>query len=84
MQNHTFDLPALQCLVQNAGFNILDSGSYFVKPFTHRQMQELIDAGLLTDKIIDGLMAMTKYMPNLGAEIYVNAKIFESNTGLMS
>src|SRR5205823_7244222 len=45
-RNHTFDLESLNCLVRDTGFSVMDSGSYFIKPFTHAQMQQLIDAGM--------------------------------------
>jgi len=52
----------------------MDSGSYFIKPFTHAQMQQLIEAGILTTALIDGLIRMEQHLPGLGAEIFVNAR----------
>jgi len=74
MQNHTFDCERLTELVQNAGFEVADSGSYFIKPFTHAQMQQLQDLGLLTDALLKGLCGMAKFLPEMGAEIFVNAR----------
>jgi len=73
-QNHTFDLDSLTALVKEAGFVIAESGSYLIKPFTHAQMQHLLDLGILTEDLITGLMKMEKYIPGLGAEIFVNAQ----------
>lgn len=71
-QQRTFDLPMLAELSVECGFEILDSGSYFPKYFTHAQMQELMEAGVLTEQILDGLYRMTRYVPANGSEIFVN------------
>ena len=73
-RNHTFDLESLNRLVRDAGFSVMDSGSYFIKPFTHAQMQQLIEAGILTTALIDGLIRMEQHLPGLGSEIFVNAR----------
>ena len=73
-QSHTFDLESLAELVRTSGFEIVESGSYFIKPFTHAQMQQLIETGLLTKNLIEGLMGMERHAPGLGAEIFVNAQ----------
>jgi len=74
-QSRVFNLESLTDLLSAQKFTILESGSYFIKPFTHRQMQQLMDSGILTEEILDGLFGMTKYYPDLGSEIYVNCKI---------
>ena len=73
-QAHTFDLASLTRLVRGAGFSIAESGSYLIKPFTHAQMQQLVNLGILTEDLITGLMEMVKHAPGLGAEIFVNAR----------
>jgi hypothetical protein len=72
-RNHTFDLGSLTKLVANTGFSVVESGSYFVKPFTHSQMQQLLEEGVLTPQLLGGLTRMEEHLPGLGAEIYVNA-----------
>ena len=37
-------------------------------------MQKLVNIGILDSSILEGLDHLIKYMPDLGAEIYVNAK----------
>lgn len=72
-QQHTnFDMTILVEMVKKTGFDIIESGSYFIKPFTHAQMKELMDINILTPEILDGLYNMEKYMPDLGSEIFVN------------
>jgi len=76
-QNTVFDLESLQAMVTASGLTIIDSGSYFIKPFTHCQMQEIIDNGILSEKVLDGLYSLEKYMKGYGSEIYVNAVLEE-------
>ncbi len=71
-QPRIFDIRTLSELVDKCGFIIKDKGSYFIKPFTHRQMQYLLDHGLIGREILDGLDKMISHMPDLGAEIFVN------------
>jgi 2-polyprenyl-3-methyl-5-hydroxy-6-metoxy-1,4-benzoquinol methylase len=74
MQQHsTFDLDNLTELLRQQGFEVQSSGSYFIKPFTHAQMQDLYDRGYLTDAHLEGLFRLTRHMPEFGSEIYINA-----------
>jgi 2-polyprenyl-3-methyl-5-hydroxy-6-metoxy-1,4-benzoquinol methylase len=73
-QSRTYDLDRLQDEVTTAGFDVTDCGSYFVKPFTHTQMQHLKDSGVLSEQVLDGLAALAELMPGYGSEIFVNAK----------
>jgi hypothetical protein len=74
-QNTIFDIVNLKSIFINAGFEIIEEGSYSVKPFTHLQMQKLIDRECIDLNILEGLYKMEKYMPGLGSEIYINVKI---------
>ncbi len=73
-QQITFDLDCLSALVQSTGFKILNQGSYFIKPFTHSQMSKLMEAGLVTDRMLDGFYGMERHMPGLGSEIFVDVQ----------
>lgn len=70
----TYDMGLLETAVNNAGFCVLEKGSYFIKPFTHKQLQDCLDNRIIDDKVIEGLSKLIKYMPDYGAEIYVNVK----------
>jgi SAM-dependent methyltransferase len=75
MQQHsTFDLDSLAELLRQQGFEIRSSGSYFIKPFTHAQMQDLCDRGFLTEAHLEGLFRLSRRMPKFGSEIYINAR----------
>lgn len=73
-QNSTFDLQSLVKLVEEAGFRVIEQGSYFPKVFTHGQMQTLMENGILDERLLDGFYRMEKYLPQFGSEIYVQLK----------
>ena len=78
MQQHSvFSMDSLVKLVTSKSFQIIDSGSYFVKPFTHCQMQQLLDARIVDFLVLDGLYNLTKYIPEFGSEIFVNCKLLK-------
>jgi hypothetical protein len=73
-QHRTFTMDTLSAALADAGFDVIDQGSYFVKPFAHAQMQALRATGILTDQMIDGLWGLARRLPDMGSEIYVNAR----------
>lgn len=74
-QRSTYDRQTLQAELNRAGFQVTDSGSLFVKPFTHAQMQQLVDQGFMTNAMLDGLDQLAMTQPDLGSEIWVNARL---------
>lgn len=74
-QHRTFDLDTLAATVEAQGFDVVETGSYFVKPFTHAQMQQLLDEGFLSPQMLDGLWGLTKHLPGAGSEIFVNVRV---------
>jgi hypothetical protein len=75
---HTrFDMRKLRALVEECGFRVVDSGSYYLKPFTHAQMDRIVEQGILGATFFDALERMTKYAPDLGCEIFVDLRITE-------
>lgn len=77
MRQHTkvFDLQQLELMLNNYGFEIIKKGSYFIRPFTQDQMMACINANVITEQVIEGLYAMSKYMPEYGTDIYCNVKL---------
>lgn len=74
-QHNVFDMKSLTELVTSEGYTILDSGSAFLKPFTHQQMQQCLDSGILNEEILDALDYMCdSCMKEYGSEIYVNMR----------
>ena len=74
-QQRVFDLSSLEKTLIEAGFYIIDKGSFFIKPFTHSQMEKLIESGICDDKMLDGFFSLTEDLPDFGSEIFVNCKI---------
>ncbi|MCX6101827.1 MAG: methyltransferase domain-containing protein [Proteobacteria bacterium] len=73
-QSTVFDLDLLKRLVTGSGFQVIEEGSFSFKPFTHGQMEDMIQANLLNEKILNGLYKMERYLPLLGSEIFLNVK----------
>jgi SAM-dependent methyltransferase len=73
-QSTTYNLPLLKILLEDQEFEVLDSGSYFLKPFTHLQMQQLVDYNIINEQVLNGLAKISDRFPGWGAEIFVNIK----------
>ena len=73
-QNTVFDLESLIELTRSSGFKVIECGSYAFKPFTHLQMQAMMDSGIMTREMLEGFYNMEKYMPGMGSEIFVNIR----------
>lgn len=67
-----FDMASLVAFVEEHGFAVRAFGSYFVKPFTHDQMQRARQAGIVDEAMLRGLYRMARHLPDLGAELYVD------------
>lgn len=71
-QHRVYDPASLRADVEAAGLEVIDSGGYFLKPFTHAQMEQV--TGLLGADILPGLWQMGRELPELASEIYINAR----------
>lgn len=80
-QNTIFDMESLQKLLAENQFKIISQGSYFIKPFSHKQMLELINNKIIDEKVLDGLYSMVSDMPMLGSEIYMNCRSARKGKG---
>ena len=49
---------------------ILQTGTFFLKPFTHAQMQECLKMGVIDEKVLDGLYSVSAEFSDFGAELY--------------
>ncbi len=73
-QSATYDRDTLAALLDASGFDVIESGSFFIKPFTHAQMAELREKGLLPDLMLDGLYGLSRHLPDAGSELYAVAR----------
>lgn len=71
-QHSVFDMDMLKQLSEENGLSVVDSGSYFIKPFKHNQMQTLIEERIISEEVLEGLYNLERYLPEYGSEIYVN------------
>lgn len=78
-QNSVFDSNSLKAIVTECGLETVESGSLFIKPFSHAQMYEMLAAGIINEDVLDGLYELGKVMPEFGSEIYVNCKLSGGN-----
>jgi len=74
-QSHTFDVDLLTELLTEANFNVIERGTFFIKPFTHSQMARLQQAGVASDLLLDGLYKLSEYFPDHGSEIFMNVQL---------
>ncbi len=74
-QNNTFNSKILNEFMNKNGLKVIESGSYFIKLFNHSKMSQLLNEKIINSQLLDGLYKMTEYMPDLGAEIFVNCKL---------
>lgn len=75
-QHNVFDLKQLTQLCADSGFCIIESGGFFIKPFTHDQMYKMLALNIIDEKVLDGLYLMDE-MGEWGSEIFVNIKKVE-------
>ena len=74
-QGRVFDLKLLKETVIKNELDVIEDGSYFVKPFSHSQMSELLKNRIIDEKVLDGFYNISTWMPEYGSEIFVNCKV---------
>lgn len=73
-QGRIFDARSLAELATTAGFSVIGTGGYFLKPFTHAQMAALVSGGTIDRPMLEGLHALGRKFPDLASEIFVNLR----------
>ncbi len=72
-QYHIFDMSRLTNILEESGFELIEKGGYFIKPFTHEQMETIV-AEFASDELLTGLHLLGKKYPELASEIYCNIR----------
>lgn len=72
-QDIVFNMSSLNAIICENGFNVTNHGGFFLKPFSHAQMQE-IDT-ILTPQLLDGLYEAGKSLPDMASEIFIEFKL---------
>lgn len=70
-QSRVFTIETLTELISQCEYKIIHTETSFLKPFTHTQMQEMLDKEYIHSKIIEGLYSMSNQMPEQGSEIFM-------------
>lgn len=73
-QKRVFDVQALQEIFVKNKYDIAESGSFFLKPFTHAQMHRILSGEIFPEKVIGALYNIAKIFPWYGSEIFVVCK----------
>lgn len=73
-QHSVFDLNRLSHICRSSGFEIINSGTFAPKLFTHNQMDLLLKYNIICEDVIKAISRLSKYIPELGSEIYVDLK----------
>lgn len=75
-QHAVFDRKSLKRLVEKENFEVIEEGSYFLKPFTHAQMQQCMDLHIMNDDTLNGLNRLCEsHFKEYGSEIYLNMRL---------
>ena len=72
LQFHVFDKESLRKLVVSNGLEVIEEGGYFIKPFTHQQMEGIVD--IVGNQVLEGLWKLGRKYPELASEIFVNVR----------
>lgn len=78
MQQHSvFDMEELTDLITTTIPNarVIEKGSYFIKPFSHKQMEHCLSCNIFGEDVLGGFDNLIKYFPEFGSEIYVLIEI---------
>lgn len=73
-RRNVFNQQSIQSLFKHRGFDTVKCDTYFIKPFTHGQMNELMESSFLSEALLEGFFNMSKYIPDMGCEIFLSAR----------
>lgn len=72
-QPRVYDRETLIAEIEAAGLKVQETGGYLVKPFTHKQMEPLVQS--LGRDVLDGLHKLGQSNPDWASEIYIEARL---------
>jgi 2-polyprenyl-3-methyl-5-hydroxy-6-metoxy-1,4-benzoquinol methylase len=70
-----FDADRFHRTLEGAGFEVVRSGTYFIKPFSHGQMEAVIDKGIVSRELLEGLEKLVDHLPEFGAEMFADVRL---------
>jgi SAM-dependent methyltransferase len=72
LQHRVYDAVGLQAELETAGLSVVEGGGFFVKPFTHDQMQKILPH--FGREILDGMNQLGRERPDMASEIFAEAR----------
>ena len=72
-----FNKDSFSAIFEESSFSILNIDTYFIKAFTNEQMEHLMNVSFLNERLLTGFSKMIEYMPDMGAEIFLAARILD-------
>jgi SAM-dependent methyltransferase len=73
-RNNRYDIKGFKELLTKSGFDILETGTYFLKPFTSSQLEKMLAKGIVENSVIEALGKMIEFIPDMGCEMYANVR----------
>ena len=79
-QQKVYDIELLKSDIDQAAklcnfrIEFISEGGILMKPFTHRQMEQILEMGIIDKTVMQGLKRMADAFPELASEIFVNIK----------
>lgn len=73
-RNKVYDMRELVTLCNNYGFTVIEKGSFVPKFLTGEQIDKMIESEIVDNSYFDGLDSIIDYIPEYGAEIYIQMK----------
>ena len=73
-RKNNFDKKKLERLVLKAGFKVINCFSFFIKPFSHSQMQLMLKNEIISDKTLEALGEIVKFFPDHGSSLAIILK----------
>lgn len=70
-----YDRAGLYEILEGEGFSVERFATYFIKPFTHGQMEQLFDRAGFDRAMLAGLSRMAKHLPDMGAEMFAEVRV---------
>jgi len=74
-RRNVFNKASISSLFVKSGYSVSMVDTYFIKPFSHEQMDQLMSSSFLNVQLLNGLYNMKKYMIDMGAEIFLAASV---------
>lgn len=70
-QKQVFTAAEFRALFERCGFRVEEEGGYFIKPFTHAQMDAI--SATIGEDVLNGLYSLGRSLPALASELYLGA-----------